>query len=74
MKNQPRESKYKLKRSVWMVIALFILVVIGAGCATPTPPPQEQGSILRFKLAKIPSACLCLIIKPRPLIRLPYSR
>jgi hypothetical protein len=53
MKNQSQESKYKFKRSVYMGLALFILVVIGAGCATnkPTPPP-EQGQYLKVQLGQ----------------------
>lgn len=51
MKNQPQESKYKLKRSVYMGLALFIFVVISAGCATPTPPP-EQGQYLKVQVGQ----------------------
>jgi hypothetical protein len=52
MKNQPQESKYKLKRSVCMGLALFLFVVIGAGCATPTPPPQEQGQYIKVQVGQ----------------------
>ena len=41
------------KRSVCMGFALFILVVIGAGCATPKPPPPpEQGQYIRVQLGQ----------------------
>ncbi len=39
-----RGLKYEFKKSVCMGLALFLLVVIGAGCAAHTPPP-EQGHI-----------------------------
>ncbi|MGD0336844.1 MAG: hypothetical protein ABSB18_07095 [Candidatus Omnitrophota bacterium] len=51
MKNQPQESKYKLKRSVYVGIAFLILVVIGAGCATSTPPP-EQGQYIKVQVGQ----------------------
>ena len=33
------------KKSVCIGLALFFLVVIGAGCATPTPPPEQESHI-----------------------------
>ena len=37
-----------IKKSVYIGLALFIVAVIGAGCATPTPPP-EQGSHIKIQ-------------------------
>ncbi len=46
-----RKLKYEFKRSVCVIFALFILVVIGAGCATPTPPP-EQGQYIKVQFGQ----------------------
>ena len=47
----PQKLKCEFKRSVCMGIALFIFVVIGAGCATPTPP-QEQGQYIKVQFGQ----------------------
>jgi hypothetical protein len=39
-----KKIKYEFKRSVCIGLALFLFVVIGAGCASPKPPP-EQGNV-----------------------------
>jgi hypothetical protein len=39
----PQKLKYEFKRSVCIGLALFLFVVMGAGCAS-TPPP-EQGHV-----------------------------
>ena len=39
-------------RSIYVILALFVLVIMGAGCAaTPTPPP-EQGQYLKVQLGQ----------------------
>jgi hypothetical protein len=48
MQREPQKLKYEFKKSVFIGLALFLFVVIGAGCATHTPPPPEQGS--HFKI------------------------
>jgi len=39
------------QRSICTGFALFILFVIGAGCAAPTPPP-EQGQYLKVQVGQ----------------------
>jgi hypothetical protein len=48
MQIQPQKLRFELKRSVCAGLTLFLFVVIGAGCATPTPPP-EQGSHIKIQ-------------------------
>lgn len=48
MRREPRKLKYEFKRSVCIGLALFLFVVIGAGCASPKPPP-EQGSHIKIQ-------------------------
>ena len=45
MQIQPQKLKYEFKRSFCMGLALFIFVVICAGCATQTPPPEQKTHI-----------------------------
>lgn len=47
MKVQSQKLRNKFKRNVCAGLALFFLVVIGAGCAS-TPPP-EQGSHIKIQ-------------------------
>jgi len=44
MQIQSQQLKYAFKRSACIGLALLLFAVIGAGCATPTPPP-EQGHV-----------------------------
>ena len=48
MQIQPQKLKYEFKRSVCGGFALFLFVVIGAGCASPKPPP-EQGPYIKIQ-------------------------
>jgi hypothetical protein len=48
MQIQPQKLEYEFKRSVCIGIALLLFVVIGAGCATSTPPP-EQGLYIKIQ-------------------------
>ena len=48
MQREPQKLKYEFKRSVYIGLALFLFAVIGAGCATQTPPP-EQGSHIKIQ-------------------------
>jgi hypothetical protein len=48
MQREPQKLKYEFKRSVCIGLALFIFIVIGAGCATRTPPP-EQGPYIKIQ-------------------------
>ena len=47
----PQKLKYEFKRNVCIGLALFILVVIGAGCATSTPPP-ERGQYIKVQVGQ----------------------
>ncbi len=47
MQIQSEKLKYELKRSVCIGLALFLFVVIGAGCATS--PPPEQGPYIKIQ-------------------------
>jgi hypothetical protein len=47
MQREPQKLKYEFKRSVCAGLALFLLVVIGAGCATL--PPPEQGPYIKIQ-------------------------
>jgi hypothetical protein len=48
MQIQPQKLKYEFKRSACIGFVLLLFAVIGAGCATPTPPP-EQGSHIKIQ-------------------------
>ena len=50
MRIQPQKLKYEFKRSVYIGFALFF-VVIAAGCAANTPPP-DQGPYLKIQGGK----------------------
>lgn len=47
MYTQPPRYKYEFKRKVYTGLALFFLVVVGAGCAST--PPQEEGPYLKIQ-------------------------
>lgn len=51
MQNQPQKTKYGFKRSICSSLALFLFFVV-AGCATPTPPPPEQGQYIKVQLGQ----------------------
>ncbi len=51
MQIYPQKLKYEFKKSVCIGVALFFLVVIGAGCAAPTPPP-EQGQYIKVQVGQ----------------------
>jgi hypothetical protein len=51
MQREPQKLKYEFKRSVCAVLAVFLLVVIAAGCAAPTPPP-EQGRYIKVQVGQ----------------------
>ncbi len=48
MQIQRKKINYGLKRCICTGLALFLFVVIGAGCAAPTPLP-EQGSHIKIQ-------------------------
>lgn len=49
MRKQSQQLKHKLKRSVCSGLVLFLLAMIGAGCATQKPPPPEQGPHIKLQ-------------------------
>ncbi len=48
MQIQSNKLKFEFKRNICIGLALFLFVVIGAGCATSTPP-QQQGSHIKIQ-------------------------
>ncbi len=46
-----QKLKYEFKRSACAAYSLFLFIVIGAGCATSTPPP-EQGQYIKVKFGE----------------------
>jgi len=51
MQIQPQKLKYEFKRSVCIGLVLLLFVVIGAGCASHTPPP-EQGQYIKVQVGQ----------------------
>ena len=49
MQIQPQKLKYEFKRSACIGVALFLLVVIGVGCAAHTRPPEQQGPYIKIQ-------------------------
>ena len=45
MQIQLEQLKYEFKRSACIGLILLLFAVMGAGCATQTPPP-EQGHVI----------------------------
>ena len=43
----PQKLKYEFKKSICIGLALFLFVIIGAGCVTS--PPPEQGPHIKIQ-------------------------
>jgi hypothetical protein len=48
MQIYPQKLKYVLKRCFCAGLTLFSFIIIGAGCAASTPPP-EQGPYIKIQ-------------------------